>query len=264
MRIETGRGWTMVNAEAFAWLHEQPDASVDALVCDPPYSSGGFTRGDRMADTKTKYVQSDSRDYAPNFDGDNRDQRAFLAWCTLWLSEAMRVVRVGGPACLFTDWRQLPVTTDALQAGGFIWRGIAVWSKGDASRPQMGRFRADSEFVVWGSRGPMPQRVDVGVLPGTWIVHPVPGQERVHITQKPVQVMDQAVRIAPPPRDRSRPLRRIRIDGRRLSPERAAVHRRRARRPLLRDGVRASSRRGGVVHTSRAGRRAGSDVRGRP
>jgi site-specific DNA-methyltransferase (adenine-specific) len=30
---------------------------------------------------------------------------------------------------MFTDWRQLPLATDALQAGGFIWRGLIAWDK---------------------------------------------------------------------------------------------------------------------------------------
>lgn len=188
----------MYLGDSFAWMREQPSESVDALITDPPYSSGGFTRGDRMADVKTKYQQSGTEDYAPGFEGDNRDQRGFLVWCTLWLDEAMRLCRPGAPACLFTDWRQLPTTTDALQAGGFVWRGIAVWTKEGASRPQMGRFRSDSEYVVWGSRGPMPMRTEVGVLPGSWAVPPVHSSERVHITEKPTVVMEGVVKIAPP------------------------------------------------------------------
>ncbi len=160
--------------ESFDWLHQAEGDSVDALITDPPYSSGGFVRGDRMSGTRTKYVQSNAAHDLPDFDGDNRDQRGFLAWCTLWLTEGVRVVKTGCPVGLFTDWRQLPITTDALQAGGFIWRGVAVWSKDGNSRPQMGRFRSDAEFVVWGSRGPMRSGEDVGCLPGTWVAPPRP------------------------------------------------------------------------------------------
>ncbi len=196
--IERGKGWEMHLGESYAWLLDQPNDSVDALITDPPYSSGGFVRGDRTAGTRTKYVRSDATHELAEFDGDNRDQRAFLAWCGLWLAEAVRVVRPGAPVGVFTDWRQLPITTDALQAGGFVWRGIAVWSKGGASRPQMGRFRSDAEFLVWGSRGPMREGEDVGCLSGTWTSSPVTSSARVHMTEKPVEVMEQAVAIAPP------------------------------------------------------------------
>ena len=41
---------------------------------------------------------------------------------------------------MIIDWRQLPAASDALQWAGWIWRGTAVWDKGN-SRPQKGRFR---------------------------------------------------------------------------------------------------------------------------
>lgn len=197
-KIVTGKSWEMHLGEAFDWLLQRADDSVDALLCDPPYSSGGFVRGDRTASTRTKYVQTSASHALVDFDGDNRDQRGFLAWCTLWLSEGVRVVRAGGPVGVFSDWRQLPLMTDALQAGGFVWRGVWVWTKENASRPQMGRFRSDAEFLVWGSRGPMRDGEDVGCLPGSCATPPVAHGERVHQTQKPVEVMERVVRIAPP------------------------------------------------------------------
>lgn len=193
-----GKGWEMHLAEAYDWALNADDDSIDALITDPPYSSGGFVRGDRTATTRTKYVKSGASVELEDFDGDNRDQRGFLAWCTLWLTEALRIVKPGCPIGVFTDWRQLPITTDAVQAGGFVWRGIAVWTKGGMSRPQMGRYRSDAEYLVWGSRGPMRSGEDVGVLPGSWKSSPVAHGERVHITQKPVEVMEEVVRIAPP------------------------------------------------------------------
>ena len=42
-----------------------------------------------------------------------------------------------------------------LQWAGWIWRGTAVWDKGN-SRPQKGRFRQQAEYIVWGSNGDMP------------------------------------------------------------------------------------------------------------
>lgn len=98
------------HGECLDVLRSLPDASVDAVITDPPYSSGGQFRGDRMADTTTKYVQSGTDIQRANFSGDNRDQRAFSYWCALWLSECLRVAKDGAPIVLFTDWRQLPTT----------------------------------------------------------------------------------------------------------------------------------------------------------
>ena len=54
-----------------------PTGAVDAVVTDPPYSSGGMTRGDRMGHTSDKYQHGDTGDESRfiAFSGDTRDQR---------------------------------------------------------------------------------------------------------------------------------------------------------------------------------------------
>src|SRR5437763_1983588 len=116
------------HGDALLLLREIEDESVDLLLTDPPYSSGGMFRGDRAGQsTSAKYVQTGTLAARADFDGDSRDQRGFLAWCSLWLAECWRTSRVGGSCLVFTDWRQLPTMTDAVQAGGWIWRGIIPW-----------------------------------------------------------------------------------------------------------------------------------------
>lgn len=187
---------TLYGGDALAVLPSLPAASVDAVITDPPYSSGGMVRGDRTGDVHTKYVRSDSVSgmELDSFTGDNRDQRSYAYWCALWLGECLRVTRPGGACLLFTDWRQLPATTDALQAGGWVWRGIVPWAKINA-RPQAGRFSAHCEYVVWGSAGPRPIEIGDACLPGFYQVNAP--REREHITQKPLSVMRDLVKIAP-------------------------------------------------------------------
>ena len=57
------------------------------------------------------------------------------------------------------------VVKDVYKRQGWILRGCAVWDK-MTSRPQKGRFRQQSEYIVWGSNGPMPVNRPVGCLPG--------------------------------------------------------------------------------------------------
>lgn len=192
--------WAVVDAwDSLALLAALPTASVDALITDPPYSSGGAFRGDRTGSTDAKYTQSQHQGARPDFAGDTRDQRAFAYWTALWLAEATRVVKPGGPAVLFIDWRQLPSMTDALQAGGWVWRGIAVWDKTEGVRPQMGSFRSQCEYLVWGTNGARDDAAAaaVGVLPGVFRV-PVRADDKHHQTGKPTALMQEVVRIAPP------------------------------------------------------------------
>jgi hypothetical protein len=60
-----------------------PDACVDAVITDPPYSSGGFTRSDRLEPTSNKYVQTGTKLERPEFAGDTRDQHSFAYGCAL-------------------------------------------------------------------------------------------------------------------------------------------------------------------------------------
>lgn len=179
---------TLYHAEALSVLATLPDESVDAVFTDPPYSSGGMFRGDRMASTHCKYSTNDSASaYAlPGFSGDNRDQMAYLFWVATWMSELRRISKPGAICGLFTDWRQLPTTSIALQMGGFVWRGIFVWNKPNA-RPMLGRFTNACEYVVWGTNGP--REIEGDALPGFFTSNPPPSKDREHITQKPVDVM---------------------------------------------------------------------------
>lgn len=184
-------GITIYHGDCFDVLHDL--GGVGAVVTDPPYSSGGAFRGDRMAQTSVKYVQSQTVEYRPEFAGDNRDQRSFLAWCSLWMNAARLACVPGAPIASFIDWRQLPTLTDALQAGGWTWRGVAVWSK-KFGRPNPAGFSSACEFVAWGSNGPPLERNDYPA----GVFECATTKARRHIAQKPENVMNWVVRIAPP------------------------------------------------------------------
>lgn len=192
---------TLWHGDCLRVLTEIPSVAVDAVVTDPPYSSGGMVRGDRTAGVKQKYVGTNQiaagtgGGALQEFSGDNRDQRAYAYWSALWMSEALRVTKPGGVLVAFTDWRQLPSTVDAIQAGGWVWRGIVPWEKPGA-RPQLGRFTAACEYAVWGSNGALPTDRGVGALPG--IYREVAPRDRQHITQKPLQLMRSLLKIVPP------------------------------------------------------------------
>lgn len=183
--------WSIETRNSLEAMRELPDGSVDAVIADCPYSSGGFMRGDRMGSTKSKYSKATKP--APDFEGDTRDQRGFEYWCTLWYWEALRVVKPGGLLFSFTDWRQLPTTTDAVQAGGWVWRGIVPWYK-PSHRRQSGRPSAACEYVVWGTRGPRP--IEGPQMVGFY--QESAPKERIHQTQKPLGMLCQIVSLVPP------------------------------------------------------------------
>ncbi|CEH71183.1 DNA-methyltransferase [Xanthomonas citri] len=181
----------LLQGDALTILPTLEANSFDALITDPPYASGGLTAAARARPPSTKYCRDGGH---ADFVGDERDQRSHLKWMHLWLSECARVLKDGAPVLLFTDWRQLPLTTDALQIAGFTWRGITVWDKTEGVRPQLGRFRNQAEYIVWGSKGNMPLDRRAPVLPGV-IRESVRKADKHHLTGKPTELMRQLVRI---------------------------------------------------------------------
>lgn len=166
--------------------------SVDAVITDPPYSSGGLHSTSRKQSAGQKYmtVQGNYVD----FSGDNRDQRSFLLWFNLWLTEALRIAKPGGIIAVFTDWRQLPSVTDALQVGGVVWRGIIPWHKPNGRR-QQGRYANTCEYVVWGTNGGRP--LEGGSLGGFWQQSTPAKAKRFHMTEKPVELMEFLLGLVP-------------------------------------------------------------------
>ena len=181
---------TIYHGDAFEVLHSL--SGIGAVVTDPPYSSGGAFRGDRAQQTSTKYVNTDTAAYRSEFAGDNRDQRSFLAWSSLWLNAARNASVPGAVLASFIDWRQLPVLTDAVQAGGWTWRNLATWWK-PGVRMQKGRFSSSAEYVIYATNGPViegagsPQNVYSCKIDG----------ERDHIAQKPAAVMKWVMQVVP-------------------------------------------------------------------
>jgi len=190
------QGARLIQGETIATLRQLIDdgEQFDALLTDPPYSSGGLHIGAKSIATTTKYQQTQSRKRHTDFGGDSRDQLSFVTWCACWLNQCRQLLVPGAPVMMFCDWRQLGAAISALQAGGFTFRGVVAWDK-KGGRPAAGRFRQQTEFVVWGSNGKMPKR-DV-YLPGVFAHATPPGKKRRHMTQKPVALLRDLLGIVP-------------------------------------------------------------------
>jgi site-specific DNA-methyltransferase (adenine-specific) len=90
--------YQIFNGDCLAELHNIPDDSIDMVLTDPPYSSGGLFAGNRKQDTRTKYTSSKDNGAArfQNFSGDNMDQRSFTAFCREVFSQIRPKVKEGG------------------------------------------------------------------------------------------------------------------------------------------------------------------------
>jgi len=195
--IDTRQRCALVQADCFDVLQTLPPASIDALITDPPYSSGGLHAGDRKQSPKVKYELNNVAHERANFDGDQRDQRAWTSWCADWMRHCSRALKVGGVVAVFCDWRQLPCLSDAMQQADLVWRGVAVWDKTEGARPTRGRPRNQCEYILWGSHGNLAADRGTPTIPG---VHreAVRQADKHHLTGKPVGVMRWLAKLTRP------------------------------------------------------------------
>ena len=190
----------LIHGDCLNVMQDIADGSVDMVLTDPPYSSGGLFAGDRKKSTHTKYLNTKHTGAAvlPDFSGDNMDQRSFVEFMRIILSRARIKTKSEGICAVFVDWRNLPAMTDAMQWAGWVWRGIVVWDKGTA-RNIPGRFRPDCEYIICGTNGARSVDWDKGTsaLPGCYHIPSVPSIKRQHQTEKPIDLMEKLLRISP-------------------------------------------------------------------
>jgi site-specific DNA-methyltransferase (adenine-specific) len=185
---------TIIYGDVLEVLRRFEDNTFGAVITDPPYASGGLHAKDRQATTAAKYTANKTNNPLPNFEGDNKDQLSWMLWCTTWLRECKRVCKKGAPICVFIDFRQLDALKWAMQWADWLVNGIVVWDKTEIVRPQLGRFRSQCEFILWGSKGVMRLNRNVPVLKGCYR-YPTLNRGKLHQTQKPLALMQDIVKI---------------------------------------------------------------------
>lgn len=188
---------TLYNANALDVLAAWEGPPIASVITDPPYASGGASLAERQKSTADKYTSTKGHCPYPDFVGDGMDQRSWGNLMRRILEAARANALPGAVLCMYIDWRQYPALSDAIQWAGWIWRGTAVWDK-MSSRPQRGRFRQQTEYILWASNGALPIDRPVPCLPGVFQAANVSPKARLHQTQKPLEIMRQIVRITLP------------------------------------------------------------------
>lgn len=181
---------TLIHGDAVEVLKTFADNSFDCFLTDPPYCAA--TRGSTCkAPTTKKYTSTGAQQFAP-FVGDSRDQRSFLIWSSIWMTEAFRCTRSGGALSCFIDYRNLHCVVDAIQVAGWDFDGIIPWIKRNG-RPRLGWFQTSrTEYVILGRKGKTPEGQRKCGPP--WLESGLP-KNRIHPTQKPVEIFVELLRF---------------------------------------------------------------------
>ena len=120
--------YNVVHADCLTALRDMPDASVDAIVTDPPYGLSNTTPA-QVAETITQWA-SGNREYLPTsvgFMGHEWD--GFVPPVAVW-DECLRVLKPGGHLLAFAGSRTHDLMTLGIRLAGFEIRDSVAWLYG--------------------------------------------------------------------------------------------------------------------------------------
>lgn len=107
-------GATLMLGDCIERMRDIADASVDLVLTDPPYSSGATREAGRTAYAKTM-TRSTKGDAARWFGTDSLSTRGFMTLIRLCALEWQRVLKPGGHAVVFIDWRMDDHLAEAIE-----------------------------------------------------------------------------------------------------------------------------------------------------
>ena len=166
-----------------------PDKSIDAVITDPPYSSGTRQAVNRTAGNIPKRGEKWSR--------------AGIIWDTSFSSFGLSVfmnsvltaikpsMSDGAHLYTFIDWRNYPLMTMSIEQSGLFINNMLVWDKGMYALG--GNYRSQHELIVFASRGQAKEltRHDTGN-----VLYSKRVSNGEHPTEKPVELIAQIIKCS--------------------------------------------------------------------
>lgn len=166
------------------------DESLEVVLTDPPYSSGTRREGSKGL-RKSMTRETTDEDW---FGTDSLTVVGFAHLLRVAAIEWRRVLKPGGHALVFIDWRMGPHLAGAIESADLRQVGELVWDKDGFG---MGRyFRQQNERILHFTKGmgAEPVRRDVG---NVLRCPPVRGGE--HPTEKPVPLLRRLLSVVARP-----------------------------------------------------------------
>lgn len=167
---------TLYLGDCIEVMRDLADGSVDTVLTDPPFSSGGRRENSRSL----RVSMNRSTDNDEWIRGDAMSTSGFIYMMRMCGLQWRRLLKPGGHALTFIDWRMDSYLEGALESADLRQHPTLVWDKTHFGMGDI--FRNQYELIVHFTAGKPrpPQRRDVGNVLGC---PPVRGGD--HPTEKP-------------------------------------------------------------------------------
>lgn len=131
-------GWQVIAGDCVEQMAAMPEASVDAVVCDPPYGLEFMGKEwDRLGasaahrvDRADEMGEENKRRYIASGVTYGQSTKAMQAWHEAWAREALRVLKPGGHLLAFGGTRTYHRLACAIEDAGFEIRDTIAWMYG--------------------------------------------------------------------------------------------------------------------------------------
>lgn len=171
----------ILNVDCIEGMSGIADASVDLLLTDPPYNVSMKSNFHTMGRKGVDFGEWDKE----------FDQQS-------WLSVACDKVRKGGSAVVFNDYKNIGVMSDILTEKGFVVKEMLIWRKPNPMPRNRDRLYVTSiEVALWAVKGKgwtfnrQRDTYENAIFDYTTVNH----RHRIHPTQKPLQLIEDILRI---------------------------------------------------------------------
>lgn len=153
MNVEIGNGAArLLLGDCLERLRELPDASVDSVVCDPPYGLSDHSLADTM-DCLRAWL--DGKEYRPKKKGFmGRSWDAWVPGPEVW-RECLRVLKPGGHLLAFAGTRSMDLMSMAVRLAGFELRDSVGYANDGGDPLQAG-------VMAWCYGSGFPKSMNVG------------------------------------------------------------------------------------------------------
>ena len=183
-------GFTIYHGDVLDVLKQLGPDSVDAIITDPPYCSGGR----QTAGARNTISKSDTREDEQWFLGDNMGSDSYIWWMRQVAGAALTACRPGSMGFVFTDWRQYTTVVTAWETMRWTLRSAFMWDK-DPGGAMGSYWRNNHEMGAIFTKGkprPLAHRSAFNTWTGA------KPQGGLHPTEKPLRLMEYIVSAVSP------------------------------------------------------------------
>jgi site-specific DNA-methyltransferase (adenine-specific) len=164
---------TIIRGDCLEVLKDIPSSSVDLVLTDPPYGTGGRDGSVHLNNITLL--------------GNRMSVDSYIWWINKVAGECYRITKDDSHLYTFSDWRSYKNQQIGFETAGWELRSLLVWSKGNG----MGEFwRSSHEFILFMTKQ-KPRKLSHGGCFNVLSFSPVRGS--LHPTQKPLDLFEELV-----------------------------------------------------------------------